>query len=68
MIEFIKWFWVSINFRTWTFEGRKLANPLRIIWRIIIILPLFLIFFLYCTMRALYDLDYQTFIDTWENR
>ena len=36
MKNFINWFWGNINFREWTFEGRKLNNPLLIIWRIIL--------------------------------
>lgn len=35
MIDFLKWFWTNISFRKWTFEGRKLNNPLIIIWRLI---------------------------------
>ena len=37
MIDFIKWFWVSISFRNWTFEGAKLANPLLIVWRLMLL-------------------------------
>ena len=40
MVEFIKWFWISINFRNWTFENRKLANPFVIIIRLILIVPI----------------------------
>lgn len=64
----VKWFWANINFRKWTFEGRELANPLRIIWRLIMIVPVFSSLILYGLTRALYDLDYQTFVDTWEDR
>lgn len=37
----IKWFWANISFRNWTFEGRKLSNPLLIIWRILWIIPIY---------------------------
>lgn len=44
----IKWFWTNINFRKWTFEGRKLANPFMIIWRILMIIPIYILLGLLC--------------------
>ena len=67
MLDLIKWFWTSINFRNWTFEGRKLANPLLIIWRMFWLMPYFAILFIYCVIAAIYSLDISEFTEKWEN-
>lgn len=36
MFDFLKWFWANISFRKWTFEGRELNNPLKVIWKLML--------------------------------
>ena len=52
-MELITWFWTNINFRNWTFEGNKLANPLLIIWRLILIIPIKITFYLLYILLAI---------------
>ena len=40
IMRLFKRFWTNISFRNWTFEGRKIANPFLIIWRLIVFVPL----------------------------
>lgn len=67
MVEFIKWFWVSFNFKKWTFEGRELAKPHFIIWRLVFIGPLFFSRFLVAFFAMIYSLDIAEFKNTWDN-
>ena len=53
MINFIKWFWANIDFRAWTFEKRKLANPFLIIWRLFLIPFLAISLLIFCGLVAL---------------
>lgn len=66
MIDLIKWFWNSINFREWTFEGCELANPFRIIWRLIWFIPVFIGLTIFSILCGIYDLDFASYKDTWE--
>lgn len=42
-MQLLKRFWANINFRKWTFGGRKLSNPLLVIWRILWIVPIYIV-------------------------
>ena len=48
MINIIKWFWASISFKQWTFEGRKIVNPLLIIWRLLMLPIVYILLALIC--------------------
>lgn len=65
MFDLSKWFWNSINFRNWTFEGRELANPLLIVWRLFWFIPHRISLFIFCVICALYELDKSEFADKW---
>jgi hypothetical protein len=66
MLDLIKWLWNSTSFRNWTFEGRELANPLLIIWRLFWLIPVKLSLFIFCVIKAIQALDKSEFIDKWK--
>ncbi len=49
----IKWAWREIDWRNWTMEGRKMANPFTIIRRLVFLIPLKLAKWLYIVLMAL---------------
>lgn len=67
MIDLIKWFWANISFRNWTFEGCELANPFKILWKLVWAIPVYLSLAIFCIIIAIFHLDYKYFADTWEN-
>jgi hypothetical protein len=47
MLEFIKRFWVSLSIKNWTFENRRLANPVTIIRRLVFLPIVFITKWIY---------------------
>ena len=62
-----KQFWINFNFRKWTFEGRKLANPITIIRKIMVFPFLYLAVILYCILVALFEFSIDAGIDAYCN-
>ena len=48
-----KWAWRELDFWNWTMEGRKMANPLIIIRRLVFLIPIKLAKWLYIILIAL---------------
>lgn len=62
-----KQFWINFNFRKWTFEGRKLANPISIIRKIMVFPFLYLAVILYCILVALFEFSIDAGIEVYCN-
>lgn len=63
----LKWFWTNINFRKGTFEGRKLANPITIIRKVIVLPFLYTAIIVYCILVTLFDFSIESGIDVYNN-
>lgn len=48
----IKWFFRELNIKKWTFENRPLANPVLIIRRLVFIIPIKLVKWVYIALIA----------------
>lgn len=66
-MNILKWFWSNINFRKWTFEGRKLANPVSIIRKVIVFPFLYAGVILYCLLIALFEFSIDAGIEAYCN-
>lgn len=47
------------NFRKWTFDGKKLNNPLVMLWRLIMVPIYTLALLLFCLVSFLSDFDFE---------
>ena len=52
-LQAIKWAWIYVDFKNWTMEGRKMANPITILRRLIFLIPIKLAKWLYIILMAL---------------
>lgn len=53
----------KLNITEWTWNNMKLANPLRIIWNLIWIIPVYLALVIFAIIVGIYELDYAIFED-----
>ena len=55
------------NFRKWTFDGMALANPITIIWRLVMVIPYILTLSLFCAVYFISRLDFGDAVDVWKS-
>jgi hypothetical protein len=68
MKNFIMWFWTNINFRKWTFEDRKLNNPLAILRKIVLLPIMYIMLCLYAIMLIIYNFGTYEALEFWESQ
>lgn len=50
---------MRLDIRNWKYNGRKLANPFIILWKLLLIIPLWICIILTGIMFALFERDFS---------
>lgn len=57
----------KLNIRKWTYDKRKLVNPILICWKLILYFPLIISLAIFSVLIGLFHLDFQYAIDKFKN-
>ena len=57
----------KLDINKWSYNGNKLHNPLVIIWKLILYIPLFVSLVVFSGLIGLFNLDFEQAIETFKD-
>jgi integral membrane sensor domain MASE1 len=56
----------TVQNRRWYYNEKRLQNPIVIVWKALLIIPIYAVACILGVLVALFDRDIESFSDTWD--